>query len=390
MRIYFAPCGIGLGHVGRSVPIAKRLIEDRAEVAFSSYSDGISYIQREKLPLYRAPPIGFQVKSDGSIDFRLTAANPGPFVSIFTFLKQVNFELARISAFRPDIVVSDSRASSLLAARILRIPRLCILNQFQVMIPRRRRFLRLARLADYGTLTLIGKIWASQTVLIPDFPAPYTISEGNLHIPKAYRKRVRLVGPILPVDSESLPSKRELQNRLRLPEGKTCIFVPMSGPYKERAVFTENLKQILLSFPVDYEIIISLGYPQGTNEPLRQGNVAVYDWIPNRFEYLKACDLVIARAGHGTITQCMCYGKPAIFIPTPNHTEQLNNAYQASKLGVARVVRQEKITKAILLAAVKNMVDAGASDRAVALSKELSKYNGLKSAVNAIKVAAGK
>jgi UDP:flavonoid glycosyltransferase YjiC (YdhE family) len=390
MRAYFAPCGIGLGHVGRSVPIARALISKGMKVTFSTYTDGIGYIQRERLPLCMAPPIGFQVKPDGSIDFRQTAANPGPFVSVFTFLRQVNFELASIGTFKPDVIVSDSRASPLVAARILGLPRICILNQFQVFIPRRKRFLRLARLADYGTLTLIGKIWTSQTVLIPDFPAPYTISTGNLHIPKAYRKNVKLIGPVLPVTPYSLPPQSELRKRLQLSNKKICIFVPMSGPYRERAFFTENLKQILLSFPQEYEITVSLGYPHSKRKPLRHDNITIYDWIPNRFEYMKACDFVIARAGHGTITQCMCYGKPAIFIPTPNHTEQLNNAQQASKLRTARVIRQEKTTKEVLLATIKEMFEDGVSERAASIALELSKYDGLKNAVDAIQAAATK
>jgi len=43
----------------------------------------------------------------------------------------VNAEIQTISAFKPDIVVSDSRISPLLAARILQIPHICILTSFK-------------------------------------------------------------------------------------------------------------------------------------------------------------------------------------------------------------------------------------------------------------------
>ncbi|MEM3640651.1 MAG: glycosyltransferase family protein, partial [Candidatus Bathyarchaeia archaeon] len=152
MRVYFAPCGIGLGHVGRCVPIAKKLLEKNANVMFSTYNEGIDYVEQEKLPLFKAPAIGFQVKPDGTIDFRQTAVNPGPFFASFTLIKQVNAELQAIRSFKPDVIVSDSRASPLLAARALGIPRICILNQFQIIIPRKKRFLRLAKLADSITL----------------------------------------------------------------------------------------------------------------------------------------------------------------------------------------------------------------------------------------------
>ena len=390
MRVYFAPCGIGLGHVGRNTPIAKKLQGKNVQVTFSTYTDGIGYIEQEQLPLLKAPPIGFQVKPDGTIDFRLTTAKPGPLVSMYTFLKQVNFELSGMESFNPDIVVSDSRASPLVAARLLQLPRICILNQFQVIIPRKKRFLHLAKLADYGTLTLIGKVWTSQTVLIPDFPPPYTIGRGNLNIPKAYSKRVKLIGPILPVNPNNLPQKEELRQRLKLSRDKPTIFVPISGPPLERAFLTETLKRILLDFPSEYEVIMSLGHPNTENKPLHHNNVTIYDWIPNRFEYLKVCDIVIARAGHGTLTQCMCYGKPVILIPTPSHTEQINNAKQAMNLGIAKVIQQEKISKEKLVATVKQIFEDGTIQASRKIQEELLKHDGLENAVKLIEEAARK
>jgi UDP-N-acetylglucosamine--N-acetylmuramyl-(pentapeptide) pyrophosphoryl-undecaprenol N-acetylglucosamine transferase len=385
MRAYFGPCGIGLGHVGRCVPIARELLKKNTEVIFSTYREGIRYIEREKLPLIEAPPIGFQVKPDGTIDFRQTAINPGPFFASFTLLKQVNAEIQTISTFKPDIVVSDSRISPLLAARILQIPHICILNQFQVIIPRRKRYLRLARLADMGTLTLVGKMWTSgNTVLIPDFPRPYTICTGNLSIPKSYRKNVKLIGPILPVQPDTLASEGELRRKLNLPLDKPVIFAPISGPIMERAFLTGVLRKILLEFPEDYEVVVSFGYPSANSKPIRHGNVTIYQWIPNRFEYLKACDVVIGRAGHGTITQCMCYGKPMILVPTPSHTEQLSNAKQAMDLGVARVIQQEDISKQQLLKNIEQIYKNKLPEKLKEVQKEVLKYNGLNNAAKTI------
>jgi UDP:flavonoid glycosyltransferase YjiC (YdhE family) len=385
MRVYFSPCGIGLGHVGRCIPIARKLLEMDFEVLFSTYREGVPYIEREGFPLFKAPPIGFKVKPDGTIDFRQTAVNPGPFFSSFTLINQVGAELCAIEEFSPDIVVSDSRVSPLIAARLLGIPRICMLNQFQVIIPRRRRFLRLARLADFIALTLIGKIWTSgNVVLIPDFPQPYTICAGNLNIPKNYRKNVKLIGPILPVRPEELPSQEYLRKKLELPPDKPVIFAPISGSVKERAFFIGILRRILKNFPYDYEIILSLGYPKADIRPTHHGNLTIYKWLPNRFEYLKACDLVISRAGHGTITQCMCYGKPMILVPTPGHTEQISNAVQAKKLGVAMVIQQENLSWSKLLKNVKQILDGDYGERMKNIQSETLKYNGLENAVKII------
>jgi UDP-N-acetylglucosamine--N-acetylmuramyl-(pentapeptide) pyrophosphoryl-undecaprenol N-acetylglucosamine transferase len=391
MKIYFAPCGIGLGHVGRSVPIAKRLVEKGNHVIFSTYREGIGYVEQEQFPLIKAPPIGFQVKPDGSIDFRQTAINPGPFLASFTLLKQIDAEVRTIQGYGPDVIVSDSRASTLLAGRLLRVPRVCILNQFQPIVPRRTRNLRLARFADIVTLTIIGRIWTGgNTVLIPDFPEPYTISVGNLTIPKSYSKNVNLIGPILSTKPEDLATKKELIRKLGLSRDKPIIFAPLSGPTSEKAFVTGMLRKILLEFPDEYEIVLSYGYPSADDKPIRHGNLTIYKWVPNRFEYLKACDLVIARAGHGTITQSMCYGKPMIIIPTPGHTEQISNAKQAEDIGVAKFILQNRLSREKLLATVKEALGKRIVERAVEVQGEALKHDGLENAVNSVIEVAAK
>lgn len=389
MRVLFTPSGVGLGHVGRCIPIARRLERDGAQILFSTYREGLKYVQQEGFQAVEAPDIGVAVKPDGSIDFRLTTVNPGPFLTVYTIMKQVDAEINFIQAFNPDVVVSDSRASSLVAAKLLDIPRICILNQFQVFIPRRKRFLKLARIADATTLTLVGRIWADvMHVLIPDFPSPYTLSTRNLHIPKAYHKKTRFIGPILPVRSDDLPDQKALRKKLGLAEDKPIVFAPISGPAKERAYFTGILRQIFSKFPDDYQIVMSLGYPNSSAEPVTDGNLIIHGWIPNRFEYLKACDLVVSRGGHGTLSQSICYGKPTILVPTPSHTEQFNNAKKAVDLGVAERIPQENLNKNVLLEAVRKLLENNFQERSEQLQKEVIKCDGLETAARIIVDAA--
>ena len=75
-----------------------------------------------------------------------------------------------LRSFNPDFVFSDSRLSSLAAAKLLGIPSVTVLNTYKVTIPRERRFLTLAQIADGGILTIIGESWAlGKKILIPDF-----------------------------------------------------------------------------------------------------------------------------------------------------------------------------------------------------------------------------
>jgi UDP:flavonoid glycosyltransferase YjiC (YdhE family) len=352
------------------------------DILFTTYLDAVSYIRKEGFPLVEVPAMDFKVEPDGTVDFRRTAMNPGPFVASFHFLEQVNKEIEVMERFKPDVVVSDSRASPVVAATILGIPSLCILNQFQVIIPRRTHYLRLAKFADAMSLAILGKIWTTGVkVMIPDFPPPFTISSDNLRIPKAYKKKVELIGPILPVHPDELPTKRALGKKLGLNDEKPIIFAPISGPSKERAYLLNILRTIFADFP-NFQVVLSLGYPASDGAPVERGDLTIFNWAPNRFEYLKACDLVVSRAGHGTILQAICYGKPVILIPTPNHTEQRNNARKTAGLGVGRIIAQEDLDRDTLLWNVNEMMkDETLAENAETLRKEASKLRGLETAV---------
>ena len=375
MKVYFGACGIGLGHVGRCIPVAKRLLDDGSDILFSTYSDACLYVDHEGFPLVEAPSINFAVRGDGGVDFRQTTVYPG-FFSPFIFLHQVGHEIGYMRSFSPDVVVSDSRASTILAARLLNIPVLTVLNLYHASVPRASHFLNLSRIADGGVMTILGKLWnAGREILVPDFPDPYTLSQENMLIPPQRKDHVHLIGPILPVKPSDLPSGRTLRRRLKL-GGKTVIFVPISGPAKEKEYFTEQIVNILSKLPEDYEIIVSLANPNNGMRERREGNLRIYDWIPNRFEYLKACDIVISRAGLGTITQSICYGKPSLIIPTPSHTEQENNSRRAEELCVAKVMDQRKLTPESVLSGIKTLMDADYHDRADQLAENVASFDG--------------
>ena len=116
---------------------------------------------------------------------------------------------------------------------------LTVLNLYHAAVPRVKRFFNLSRIADGGIMTVVGLLWnAGEEILVPDFPSPYTLSEENLVIPPRRRNNVRLIGPILPVRPRELPPKEVLRQQLRLGR-KPVIFVPISGPSKEKEYFTD-------------------------------------------------------------------------------------------------------------------------------------------------------
>ena len=378
LRVYLAPCGIGLGHITRLHPIAEELAKRGNQVVYSTYLDGLEYARKRGLPTFAAVPLNFKVTTDGTIDFKMTAATSGFSLGIRTFLKQLTREIQFIKQFRPDVVVSDSRASSLVAARLLRIPVALILNQFRIEIIRRpthrkltlhdRLFFFIANIGWLFIRTAIQLVWGqSQVIMIPDLPAPHTIALGNLTIPPRYNGKVKLIGPTLQPpnpDNARHGSKRELQFDPRRP----LIYGAVSGPSVERNILGRALLSVLEQMPPQFQSVLSRGEPDGDHRARTLKRVRVFEWLDNQDDYVNACDVVVSRAGHGTIMKSLAYGKPMVLIPIPDHTEQIGNAQRAAQLHVAKVIDQKALNRDTLTSAVEEIM---ASDSFLRSSAEI-------------------
>ena len=376
MKIYMAPCGLGLGHIARCEPIARRLMEKGATVIFSTYLDGLQYAERKKFRTVETIPISFKVRADGSVDFKRTASSSGFSLGVRRFLRQILKEIGNISRLRPDVVISDSRASSIVAAKLLSVPTILLLNQFKVEIVRRpsnvrmslfdRLFFFIANVFWIFVRTLLQGVWAlSDVILIPDFPLPYTIALGNLAIPKKYQSRVRLIGPIIEVKPDQLPSKEEISKKLGFNSNRHLIYAPVSGPRVERRYLASKLLEILSNPHLDYQTVLSKGEPSRDAYPKKYGHFTVYDWMDDltQFEFLKACDLLVCRAGHGIVTKALTYGKPLVLIPIPDQTEQYGNAKRAVRLGVAEVIMQTELNQEKLFKAAERILNSDIYER---------------------------
>jgi UDP:flavonoid glycosyltransferase YjiC (YdhE family) len=101
---------------------------------------------------------------------------------------------------------------------------------------------------------------------------------------------------------------------------------------------------------------MSMGNPNGGTKPIHKGSLIELGWAENKFDILNACDLVISRGGHETLMQSICYGKPSIIIPVPNHPEQYGNARRAQGLGVANAIHQKSLNGEMLPLLVEEML----------------------------------
>src|SRR5207245_1976956 len=327
LRLYIGPCGLGLGHSTRCDAIAREFSNENVDVLFSSYLDALDYLKRSGFTYFSAIPLSFRTREDGTIDPKMTMSQNGVTVGLWDFIRQLIGEIRQISAFEPDVVISDTRISTLIAAFILRKPRILILNQYSVQMPKDNRK---HRFADRPALFAGKIIWkyisamlelawgVSDLIIVPDLKAPYTISRYNLAIPPGIRRKVRLVWPLTPPKLKPPSIARSVGGSMPL------VFACVSGPATDRKYLVNKLTEILKRFPRDYELILSCGDPNGSFGEKRIGNLTVHEWMTEQLYWrtFERADVIVSRAGHETIMKAISEEKPLVLIPPPNPTDQ--------------------------------------------------------------------
>jgi len=152
----------------------------------------------------------------------------------------------------------------------------------------------------------------------------------------------------------------------------------------ERQVLVEILQEAFRGIS-KYQIVLSRGEAEGHRKPRRVGRIRIYDWVENQDEFIMASDVIVSRAGHGTIMKSLVYGKPMILIPIPDHTEQYGNSRRAVSLHVAEMIDQSKLTSDTLGSAIERILqDRQYKANSMHLREAATSLNAVSAACDAI------
>ena len=265
--VYIAVNGSGLGHASRMIAIANELQLQGKEVSFCSSSEAIMMIRKSGFKCYETPLIDVEWTSSGEVaPLRITILRLVKDIPIF--FKQIILELRNLKNENPRIVISDSKLSTLIASKILRIPTIIILNQLKIIIPteNKSRFEGFLERIGAEVLSLMWTI--SEKVIIPDLPLPNTISINNVNGINWKRNKIKFVGFILELKKEDQKQIRELKSELGLKD-KKIIYFQISVPIKTRKSLIELSKKAAENLQNKYTTIISEGNPVGKNSPIK-------------------------------------------------------------------------------------------------------------------------
>ncbi|MEM0271348.1 MAG: glycosyltransferase [Thermoprotei archaeon] len=383
--VLIGACGIGLGHVGRMLPVARRLVSRGYKVVFTSYGDAVGFCKREKFLTYREESISYGIREDGSVSLKLTFKNAPRLLKAFS--DQVEAELAVIKKHRPRVVVSDSRLSTLLAARVLGVPSILVMHEFRLMLPldvnRLPGLSLIKQLVERIVLETFGIGWdLANVVLITDYPPPYTVSKYNVVIPEFLRHKAVFVGTA--GNTRVALSKSEARRLLGL-EGSPVVYFGLSGlPVERRALFERFLPLAKGLSTLGYTVLMSKGEPNGSTEPVRSGGVTVYEWLPDRSLGYAAADVFVGVGGQTSIGEVMKYGLPMVVVPTPNHTEHDAIAESVSVMGLGYRIRVSELTFERLAASINSIMRDGYIERAAQVAEALKNYDAITTIVDTV------
>jgi UDP:flavonoid glycosyltransferase YjiC (YdhE family) len=383
---YFAPYGVGLGHASRLVMVADQLQGNGVDVKFSSFGEAAGYVSMKGYECATVAPVEFAWSMEGGFSVKHSIANIPVWFTNFT--RQVNQETRNMTLYSPDVIVSDSRLSPLVAAKLVRIPSIVILNQVKLLLSPRLRQLAIARLFEGMVGEFLGSMWnMADRVLIPDLPPPYTISAHNVWDIGSAARRLEYIGFTSPKHQITESEINKVAGRLGFDRSRPVVFIHVSGPSETRMALVRVALEAVKKLDPKIQFVISEGRAKGETEPRRIGESSwYYEWCPVRDEIFAMSDLLVLRGGHVALSQAIQFGKPVVTIPIENHGEQLGNSAKVAELGMGvmlhpKGLKPEQLADAISLV----LANPEYKNKTAELQKMTEKLNGIENVVNIIR-----
>jgi UDP-N-acetylglucosamine--N-acetylmuramyl-(pentapeptide) pyrophosphoryl-undecaprenol N-acetylglucosamine transferase len=383
---YFTPYGVGLGHASRLLMVADHLKQEGIKVQFSSYGEAVSYVSLRGYKCATVSPVEFAWSMEGGFSVKDSIANIPKWFTNFS--RQVNQETRNILEFSPDIVVSDSRLSPLISARLLKVPSVVVLNQIKLLLSPRLHDHMAPRIFENMVGEFLGSMWAmADRVLVPDLPPPYTLSAHNVWDIGSASRKVEYVGFASPRPQITEERVIKVANMLGFDKSRPLVFVHVSGPIQTRPALTKVAVETARRLDPKIQFVISEGNPKGKSHPIKIGESSwYYEWCPVRDEIFAASNLLVLRGGHVVLSQAIQFGKPVVTVPIENHGEQLGNSTKVAELGAgvmlhAKGLRPEQLGDAI----EKVLSDPEYKNKATELQMLAEKLNGIDNVVQIVR-----
>lgn len=182
-----------------------------------------------------------------------------------------------------------------------------------------------------------------------------SFEDARDRIPKA--NKIVLTGTPIKINTKKLTEnqKKDILQELNLSDEKpiVLIFGGSQGAKKINEAVVDLLSQ---NKKLNYKIVLSAGEKQYNNvieqckenkiDISKNTDVKIFPYIYDMGEVEKISDILVCRSGATTIAEISAIGKPAIFIPLPNvsNNHQTYNAKVLENINSAKIIKNDELT----------------------------------------------
>ena len=362
MRFLILMCGEGLGHTGRCIAIGKELLAAGHKADFGAYGYSKELIEKEGYNVHKIPQELRLVGNSGTFDLKGSIKSTLWAMDITGGYNLLNL----LTNSRYDAVISDGYYLGVLAAHIKNIPVYIIVNQSNMIEFFKEKGIFMS-LLGWATKMFYGKVYdIVHTIIVPDFPLPYTICRNNLSFSDKVQHKINYSGPIIRKGSKKATSKELMHPHVLCTIGGFGYRFPIL----QKVISTAKLDK-----DIHYTIVTG---PNIRPEQLDEipGNVEVQDFISDPFSYYKSTDIVISACGHGTTMETLSYGVPIMAFPDRGQKEQENNAQLIDEMGYGKKMDYEISSDSLLISIREVLESSEIKENAKMLKKLASEMEG--------------
>ncbi len=330
-KIIISGGGTG-GHIFPAIAIAQALkrIDETVDILFVG--------AKGRIEEQKVPEAGFKIELIDIRGFRRKLSFE-TLKNIFRLIKSLFRARKILKNFKPDAVIGVGGYASGPVVYVASLKGIPTLIQEQNSYP---------GITNKILSKKVDKICVAYDAVKKYFPAEKIILTGN-----PVRKKI----------TDTVATKEEVLTFFNLEPGKKVI-LSLGGSGGAKSIndgIKANLEKIAQS---DIFFIWQTGKYYYENslkavEEMEAENIKVYDFISRMDLAYKAADLVISRAGAGTISELSMLGKAVILVPSPNVAEdhQTKNAKALVDLNAAVLIKDDETENKLIdtaLELVKN------------------------------------
>ncbi|MFA5833197.1 MAG: glycosyltransferase [Bacteroidota bacterium] len=298
-RILIAPLDWGLGHATRCIPIINELIAKNVEVVIAADNRPAGLLKREFPQLEHIRFPGYTIDYPVNANMAWTMFRQLP-----TLFKGISDEHRLLESFiteyEIDAVISDNRWG----VYSNRVPSIFITHQLRILLS---KYIRWGQgIVDFANRQLMKpfiEVW------IPDVDSENNLS-GDLSHTTLVPKNSHFIGPL-----SRLTKLNSINKELD-------VLVILSGPEPQRTIFeamiTDQLKQTTM------RSLVVRGTPEQKLKMKLSDTLTLVSSLTAKelSEAIASSHIIISRPGYSTIMDLSFLGANAIFVPTPQQTEQ--------------------------------------------------------------------